>query len=99
MLLTPGAKYSTMDILNFYLCTTMERPEFMQLPIKITTQEVIKKYNFNDIVDNSWVYVCIYQTMCGLPAAGKLSNDLLIKRMSKGGYHPCQYTPGLRKHV
>jgi len=37
--------------------------------------------------------------MYGLPAAGKLSNDLLVKRMSKAGYHPCQYTPGLWKHV
>ena len=31
--------------------------------------------------------------------AGKLANDLLIKRMSKHGYHLCQYKPGLWKHV
>ena len=99
VLSTPGAKYFNMNISNFYLCMPMERPEFMQLPIKIIPQEIIEKYNLNDLVDDGWLYVRIDQTMYGLPAAGKLSNDLLVKRMSKAGYHPCQYTPGLWKHV
>ena len=77
----------------------MERPEFMQLPINIIPQEIIEQYNLNDLVNDGWVYVRIDQTMYGLPAAGKLSNDLLVKRMSKAGYHSCQYTRGLWKHM
>ena len=77
----------------------MERPELMQLPINIIPQEIIKKYNLNDLVNNGWVYIRIDQTMYGLPATGKLSNDLLVKQMSKAAYQPCQHTPGLLNHV
>ena len=37
--------------------------------------------------------------MYGLPQAGKLANELLIKRLDTTGYYPCQFTPGLWKHV
>ena len=57
VLSTPGAKYFTMDISNFYLGTPMERPEYMRLPIKIIPQEIIEKYNLNDIESEGWVYV------------------------------------------
>ena len=56
VLSTPGAKYFTMDVSNFYLNTPLDRPDFMRLPIKIIPQEIIDKYNLNDIVDDGWVY-------------------------------------------
>ena len=31
--------------------------------------------------------------------AGKLVSELLKKRLKEDGYHPCQFTPGLWKHV
>ena len=40
----PGAKYTTMSISNFYLDTPMERPEYMQMPLKIILQEIIYHY-------------------------------------------------------
>lgn len=46
---TPGAKYFTMDISNFYLGTPMDRPEYMRLPMKIMPEEIIKQYNLKDI--------------------------------------------------
>ena len=92
-------EYFTMDVSNFYLNTPLDRPKFMQLPIRIIPKEIIDKYNLNDIVDKGWVYCRIEQGMYGFPMAGKLANDLLINRMSKHGYHPCQYTPLLWKHV
>ena len=45
VLSTPGAKYFTLDISNFYLGTLMERPEFMRMSIKIILQKIIDKYN------------------------------------------------------
>ena len=72
-----------MDVSNFYLNTPLDRPEFMRLPIKIIPKEIIDKYNLNDIVDKGWVYFRIEKVMYGLPMAGKLANNLLIKRMSK----------------
>ena len=41
------------------------------------------------------VYLKIVKGMYGLPQAGKIANELLIKRMRTAGYHPYQFTPGL----
>ena len=99
VLSTPAAKYFTMDISNFYLATPMDHPEYMRLPMKIMPQEIIDKYNLNNIASDGWVYVRIERGMYGLPVAGRIANDLLVKRMRAYGYHPCQFTPGLWRHV
>ena len=99
VLSTPGAKYFTMDISNFYLGTPLPRPEFMRLPVTMIPEEIMQKYDLAKIVDNGYVYCKIKKGMYGLPQAGKIANDLLVKRMRKGGYHPCQFTPGLWRHV
>lgn len=93
VLSTPGAKYFAIDISNFYLNTPLDRPAFMRLPIKTIPQETIDRYTPNEIVTDGRVYIRIELSMYGLQMAGKLANNLLVKRMSKAGYHPCQYTP------
>ena len=45
------------------------------------------------------VYLKIVKGMYGLPQAGKIANELLIKRMRTAGYHPCQFTQRLWRHV
>ena len=96
---TPGAKYFTLDISNFYLGTPMDRPEYMKMPMKIMPPEIIEKYNLKELELDGWIYMKIVKGMYGLPQAGKIANDLLQKRLKKHGYHACQYTPGLYKHV
>ena len=66
-----------LEISNFYLGTPMDRPEYMRLTIKIIPQEIINKYNLNDIVEDCWFYVKIDKGMYGLPQAVKIANDLL----------------------
>ena len=96
---TPGAKFVTMDVKNFYLMTPMERPEYMRLQLSLMPPEIIDKYNLNDIADNEWVYVKIVRGMYGLPQAGYLAHKLLAKRLNTHGYYACQFTPGLWRHV
>merc|ERR1711966_284779 len=96
---TPGAKYFTLDISNFYLGTPMERPEYMRMPLKIMPPEIVEKYNLKELEVDGWVYIKIVKGMYGLPQAGKIANDLLQKRLKEKGYHQCQFTPGLYKHV
>jgi hypothetical protein len=36
--------------------------------------------------------------MYGLPQAGRLTNNLLIKRLAPHGYRLCQHTHGLWQH-
>ena len=53
---TPGARYTTFDVANFYLGSPMDRPEYMRLPIKIIPEEIIVKYNLRAIEKDGWVY-------------------------------------------
>ena len=84
-----------MDISIFYLATPMDHPEYMRLPVKLMPQEIIAKYNLNNIASGGWVYVRIERGIHGLTVAGRIANNLLVKRMRAYGYHPCQFTPGL----
>ena len=99
VLSSPGAKYITMDISNFYLGSPMVRPEYLRLPIKLIPDEIIQQYKLKDIEEDGWVYVKIVGGMYGLPQAGKIANELLVKRLRSAGYHPCQFTPWLWRHV
>ena len=85
VLSTPGAKFFTLDLARFYLGTPMDHAQYMRLPIKITPQEIINKYNLNDIEEDGWVYVKIVKGMYGLPQAAKIAINLLKKRLDKVG--------------
>jgi len=96
---TPGARYVTMDLKNFYLNTPMEHFQYMKLPIKTIPDEIIEKYNLKEIVNEGQVYCQIRKGMYGLAEAGILAHKLLIKRLEEHGYYPVQFTPGLWRHV
>ena len=99
VLSSPGAKYFTMDISNFYLGSPLPRPEFMRLPVNIIPDEIMTKYNLAEIAVNGYVYILVVKGVYGLPQAGKIANELLVKRMRTAGYHPCKFTLGLWRHL
>ena len=46
------------DLANFYLNTPMSDPEYMRLRLDIIPEEIIVKYNLQDLVDEEgWVYI------------------------------------------
>jgi hypothetical protein len=56
-ILTPGAKFYTMDIKNFYLCTPMTRYKYMRLKLLDMPEDVIKHYRLLDIaMPDGYVY-------------------------------------------
>ncbi len=66
-----------MDLSHFYLMTPIKEYEYMQLQLKLISNE-IHQYNLNDLVDEQgWVYIKIQMGMYGLPQAGILANKLL----------------------
>ena len=99
VLSTPGARYFTMDVKNFYLGTPMKRPEYMRMPLKLIPDEIVQEYDLLSIVTDGWVYIKIVKGMYGLPQAGILANEQLQRRLAVAGYYPSQFTPGLWRHV
>ena len=45
----------------------MDKLEYMQLPIKLITEEIIQHYNLKDKVEDGWVYIKVVAGMYGLP--------------------------------
>ena len=92
---TPLEKFLRIDIKHFYLCTPLDRHEYMRLPLAIIPDEIIKKYNILSLEKYGWVYIKIKKGMYGLPQAVLLANKLPEKRLPKHRYLLVQYTPGL----
>ncbi len=71
-----GARFSTMDIKNFYLDTPMPDPEYICIKLSDIPEEFIKEYNLPGWDRDGWIYFEIRQGCYGLPQAGILANDL-----------------------
>ena len=96
---TPGAKFMTMDISNFYLNTPLKRPEFIRLNIRDIPREIIEEYKLRDIADKDGsIYLQANKGMYGLPHGGLIANVLLEKRLNKAGYFQSKLVPGLWSH-
>ena len=80
MVSTPGAKFTTIDINNFYLDTHMERFEYMRLKLSDLSDDVIKQYNISaKVPKNGYIYIKVRKGMYGLLKAGILAQELLEK--------------------
>eukprot|EP00804_Cyclotella_cryptica_P000411 CCRYP_008709-RA/>CCRYP_008709-RA protein AED:0.43 eAED:0.43 QI:0/0/0/1/0/0/5/0/715 len=96
---TPGARFATADLSNFYLCTPMPRPEFGRVKLSDIPEEIIEEYKLRELATkDGWVYFRADKTHYGLPQAGSLSHDLLEKRLNAEGYVKTLTVPGLWKH-
>jgi hypothetical protein len=56
-------------------------------------EDIIKKYNLNDLAVDGWVYIEIRKGMYGLKQAGLLANQLLQTRLEFFGYYLARHTP------
>ena len=71
---TPGKKFKTIDISNFYLNTPMNRYAYMCMQLDMFPDDVIEEYNLRDKVEpNGYVYIEICKGIYGLPQAGLLA--------------------------
>jgi hypothetical protein len=96
---TPGAKFMSLDISNFYLETSMKRYEYMRMKLQDIPDEIIEQYKLKEKVDkNGFVYVEIRRGMYDLPQAGIIAQELLEKQLNERGYHQSKFTPGLWTH-
>ena len=97
---TPGAKFMTMDISNFYLMTPLPRPEYLRVKLSDIPTEIIREYRLDLLAEpDGTIYVLVRLGMYGLPQAGLLASKLLEKRFNAHGYHQSKLVPGLWKHI
>jgi hypothetical protein len=96
---TPGAKFLTTDIKDYFLNNPMEEFEYMKIPLRWFPQEIIEQYDIMNIVeDDGFVYVEIRKGMYGLKQAARIAFDRLVKLLEPDGYYPLRCNPGMWRH-
>jgi len=99
VLSTPGAKYCTADLKDFFLMAALEEYEYLRIHISLIPDEFIKLYKLDELKDkDGYVYAEVHGGMYGFPQAGMLAHKDLTKRLTSHGYTPATYTPGLWTH-
>ena len=63
VLSTKNAKYMTVNISNMYLNTTLDWFKYMRMPITDIPQEILYKYDLQDIVSHEWIYMEIRKAL------------------------------------
>ena len=77
---TPNCKFMTIDIKDFYLMTLMDRYEYFRMKLEFFPPDIIEEYGLRDKVDSDGNVFCeVRRGMYGLPQAGIIVQDLLIK--------------------
>eukprot|EP00956_Cyclotella_meneghiniana_P044723 scaffold332159_cov162-Cyclotella_meneghiniana.AAC.1 len=81
---TPGAKFMSLDISNFYLMAPMERYEYVRMNLDDFPDDLIDEYKLRDIARPDGTVIaecrrCVY----GLPQSGILANKYLEKRLNE----------------
>ena len=64
-----GARFSTIDLKNFYLDTPMPDPKYVRIKLTYIPEEFIEAYNLIDRDRDGWVYFEIRQG-CWAPTVG-----------------------------
>jgi hypothetical protein len=94
-LYTEDATMMMMDIKNFYVSTPLPRFEYMKILLSRFPEEIIQKYNLNELAVDGWVYIEIRKGVYGLKQSGLLANQLLQTWLAPFEYYPARNTPGL----
>jgi hypothetical protein len=92
-------KLMTLDIKDFYLGTTLIRPEYMwirkdQIPVDIQI-----RYASTIVWVGDRAMVKITQGIYGLPQAGRLAQEKLTDILANAGYIQSSTTPCLFRHI
>ncbi len=96
---TPNSKFMTIDIKDFYLMMPIDCYENFRMKLELFPQEIIDEYALHDKVDaDSNVFCEVQCGMYGLPQAGIIGQELLIKHLHKAGYRQSTITPGYWQH-
>jgi hypothetical protein len=93
-----GARFSSIDLKNFYLDTPMPKPEYVGIKILDIPDKFINKYKLTGLDCDGWIYFEIHQGCYSLPQAGILANDLLQSCLEAEGFYEAATTPGLWCH-
>lgn len=92
--------WMTLDIKDFYLNTPLDRKEYMVIHTSQILAAFLAQHNIQHLCNAKGYYLMeISKGIYGLPQAGKLAQDRLIRHLAGAGYVAAANTPCLFRHV
>jgi Reverse transcriptase (RNA-dependent DNA polymerase) len=84
--ISDNANWMTIDIKDFYLGTPLLRPEYVRIPARLLPPATIAHHNLAPFITNGSALFQVSKGMYGLPQAGLLAQQRLIKHLAAHGY-------------
>jgi hypothetical protein len=94
-MISDNAAFSTIDIEDFYLGTTLPYPEYIRIPTTFIPKKVIAFYKLQPFIHKGALFCMVLKTHYGLPQAGALSQQRLFAHLEQHGYHQLSHAPAL----
>ena len=66
----------------------MDRAEFIMIQISMTPQDFVDKYNLIEKAHSGYIFAWETKGIYGLPQAGRIAHDDLLKHLDLYEYHP-----------
>ena len=85
-------RFLTLDIKDFYLNTPLDRSEYLRVATKFLPPQVIAHNKLQSYINKGSILFEINKGMYGLPQAGLLAQNRLIKHLATNGYHQTDAT-------
>ena len=92
-------RFATLNIVDFFLGTPLERPEFALISTKFIPQDIMDQYNLSSFISNGGILFRVDKCMYGLPQAAYLFNKHLVEHLATQGYIQHPDTPCLFAHL
>jgi hypothetical protein len=80
-MISDNAEFTTVDLEDFYLGTSLPHPEFIRIPVKFIPKKEMVFYKLHQFIHEGTLYCMVLKTHYGLPQAGALSQDRLFKHL------------------
>jgi len=90
--------WMSIDIVDYYLNTPLPRPKYLRVQRRFLPLDIVRRYNLQQYFVDDHVLMAVHKGMYGLPQAGLLAQERLIKHLALSGYHHCPRVPCLFKH-
>ena len=94
-----NSRYATVDITDFYLMSSLEQPEWINIPIKNIPLSLLEEHNLIQFISDEHILCRVDGTMYGHPVAGRLANADLVKHLAVHGYVQDANVPCMFAHV
>jgi hypothetical protein len=96
-------RFATVDLTDFYLGSSLDRPEFVRIYVKDIPDETIEREGLRQFINSSsngdYILFQVDGSMYGHPVSGRIANRDLVQHLKEHGYNQDPNVPCLFEHA